>query len=114
MTPHVEDRSEPRRNYDFDDHLRQRRSRFARWESASTSFQTENEVFDELLKNATGDFHALQIPEGEQHIIAAGIPWFATIFGRDSIIAAYQSLVAESATRGGYLARACPASRHEV
>ena len=49
-------------------------------------------MFDALLKTAVGDFHALQIPDGDQHIIAAGIPWFATIFGRDSIIAAYQSL----------------------
>ena len=45
-----------------------------------------------LLKTGIGDFHALQIPDGNEHIIAAGIPWFATIFGRDSIIAAYQSL----------------------
>ena len=78
--------------YEIDHHLRQRRANFARWEASSTSFETDNDVLDGLLKTAIGDFHALQIPEGEQHIIAAGIPWFATIFGRDSIIAAYQSL----------------------
>ena len=27
------------------------------------------------------------------HVIAAGVPWFATIFGRDSIVASYQSLL---------------------
>ncbi len=93
VTALVEGRSSDARNYDQNHHLQQRRSNFARWEGSSTSFHTDNEVFDEMLKTCVADFHALQIPEGEQHIIAAGIPWFATIFGRDSIIAAYQSLV---------------------
>ena len=92
VTPWVEGRESRAQVYDLDHHLRQRRSNFARWESSSTHFQTDNDVFDALLKTGIGDFHALQIPNGDQHIIAAGIPWFATIFGRDSIIAAYQAL----------------------
>jgi len=77
---------------DFDASLRKRREAFQVWEENSTHFKSSNEVFDEALQTSIGDFHALQIPDGEQHILAAGIPWFATIFGRDSIIAAYQSL----------------------
>jgi glycogen debranching enzyme len=92
VTALVEGRSSHANNYGQDHHLRQRRSNFANWESSSTSFHTDNDVFDELLKTCISDFHALQIPQGAQRIIAAGIPWFATIFGRDSIVAAYQSL----------------------
>lgn len=92
VTPRVEGRLSRAQVYEVDHHLRQRRANFARWEASSTSFQSDNDVFDGLLNTAIGDFHALQIPHGDEHIIAAGIPWFATIFGRDSIIAAYQSL----------------------
>jgi glycogen debranching enzyme len=92
ITPFVEGRKSRAQVYEKDHQLRQRRANFARWEAASTSFETDNDVLDALLKTCVGDFHALQIPDGDQHIIAAGIPWFATIFGRDSIIAAYQSL----------------------
>jgi glycogen debranching enzyme len=79
-------------NGDFNSHLRARRDAFAEWESRATSFRSSNDVFDAMLQTAISDFHALQIPEGKERIIAAGIPWFATMFGRDSIIAAYQSL----------------------
>jgi len=68
---------------------------FARWESGVTKFSCSNEVYATSLATATSDFHALLIPDGEQHVIAAGIPWFASLFGRDSIIAAYQSLALE-------------------
>ena len=81
------------RGQEFQSTLRMRREAFAVWQKDSTAFSSSNEAFDEALLNATGDFHALQIPEGKERIIAAGIPWFATIFGRDSIIAAYQSLL---------------------
>ena len=74
------------------DALRARREAFQRWEAQSTRFTSSNDVFDVTTRTATGDFHALQIPDGDEHVIAAGIPWFATMFGRDSIIAAYQSL----------------------
>jgi glycogen debranching enzyme len=77
---------------EFTSHLAQRRHAFAGWAAASTRFKSNNEVFDAALNTAIGDFHALQIPDGSQHTIAAGIPWFATMFGRDTIIASYQSL----------------------
>jgi len=82
----------PKPSGDFNSHLRQRREAFAEWEAKATHFRSSNDVFDATLRTAVSDFHALQIPEGKEHIIAAGIPWFATMFGRDSIIAAYQSL----------------------
>jgi glycogen debranching enzyme len=87
------DRAPTRKStYDMESNLHERRQAFAEWERRSTRFNTNNEVFDAALNTGVGDFHALQVPDGNEHIIAAGIPWFATIFGRDSIIAAYQSL----------------------
>jgi glycogen debranching enzyme len=78
---------------DFAQHVRGRREAFAAWEARSTHFNTSNRIFEQMLGASKGDFHALQIPEGKEHVIAAGIPWFATMFGRDSILAAYQSLL---------------------
>jgi glycogen debranching enzyme len=80
---------------DFSQQLRLRREAYAAWESHSSHFNSNNSIFDQMMGTCKGDFHALQIPEeeGKEHVIAAGIPWFATLFGRDSIIAAYQSLL---------------------
>ncbi len=81
---------------DFAQQLRLRREAYAAWESHSAHFNSSNGIFDKIVGTCKGDFHALQIPEGcegKEHVIAAGIPWFATMFGRDSIIAAYQSLL---------------------
>jgi len=81
------------KTYDFAANLKQRRAAFDHWNQDSTHFDSSNDEFDEALQTAAADLHALQIPDGNERIIAAGIPWFATIFGRDSIIAAYQSLL---------------------
>jgi glycogen debranching enzyme len=93
ITPTVEARRSRAGREDFGQSLRRRREAFAEWESQSSNFKSSNSIFDQMIATCIADFHALQIPEGREHIIAAGIPWFATIFGRDSIIAAYQSLL---------------------
>jgi glycogen debranching enzyme len=92
VTPCVEHKESRAKLYDYDAQLQTRRGAFHEFDSASTSFSSSNSVFDALLRSAMGDFHALRIPFGDEHVIAAGIPWFATVFGRDSIIAAYQTL----------------------
>lgn len=92
IVPHIESKRSRAGRPDFGQQLKQRRESFAQWESQSSHFNSTNRIFDEMMAAARGDLHALQIPEGREHIIAAGIPWFATMFGRDSIIAAYQSL----------------------
>jgi glycogen debranching enzyme len=92
IVPQVEGKRSRAQKPDFGQQLRQRREAFGHWETQSSQFHSSNRIFDHLLGTAKSDFHALQIPDGREHVIAAGIPWFATMFGRDSIIAAYQSL----------------------
>lgn len=77
---------------DFPYVLKLRRTKFAEWEEHSTAFLSSNDEFNSMLRTASGDFHALRIPDGNERVVAAGIPWFATIFGRDSLIASYQTL----------------------
>ncbi len=72
--------------------LGERRRRFAEWETSSTRFSSNNSILDAALNTAVGDFHSLQISEGDRRVVGAGVPWFAALFGRDSIIAAYQGL----------------------
>jgi glycogen debranching enzyme len=92
VTPLVEGYPSRVKDFSFSNNLQKRREAFREFESHSTQFKSSNDEFDAALRTAIGDFHALRIPEGDEHIIAAGIPWFATIFGRDSILAAYQTL----------------------
>jgi glycogen debranching enzyme len=93
VVPHVEGKRSRSIRPDFAQQLRLRREAIAEWASHSTSFNASHSIFGEMVETCKADFHALQIPEAKERVIAAGIPWFATMFGRDSIIAAYQSLM---------------------
>lgn len=93
IVPHVEGKRSRSIRPDFAQQLRLRREAIAEWASHSTSFNASHSIFGEMVETCKADFHALQIPEARERVIAAGIPWFATMFGRDSIIAAYQSLM---------------------
>jgi glycogen debranching enzyme len=93
VLPAMEGERPAKSSGDFASNLQRRREAYEKWEAQTTRFRSSNDVFDTTLRTAISDFHALQIPEGKEHVIAAGIPWFATMFGRDSIIASYQSLM---------------------
>jgi glycogen debranching enzyme len=92
ITPFVHGRKSRATHVDFNGSLASRRRTFMEWENRSTHFSSSNDVFNNLLATVIGDFHALQVPDGAEHVVAAGVPWFATMFGRDSILAAYQVL----------------------
>ncbi len=58
--------------------------------------ETDSPLLERAYAQSVRDFAALQIKgedisEGE-FALAAGIPWFMALFGRDSLIAAYQAL----------------------
>jgi glycogen debranching enzyme len=55
---------------------------------------SDHELLDRTLARSIGDLAALRNdgPLPGEHYIAAGIPWFATLFGRDSIIAALETV----------------------
>jgi glycogen debranching enzyme len=60
------------------------------------SLRTDSYVLQRAYEQAVRDFAALRmrgalVSQGEC-VIAAGIPWFMALFGRDSLIAAYQTL----------------------
>ena len=73
------------------------------WDQNCTRFQSDNEIFDVLLQTSTEDFYALRMPEPAGTTIAAGVPWFAALFGRDSLLASYETLVLDPGIARGTL-----------
>lgn len=74
---------------DFDDRQR-------RWQDRCTSAQTPNEHVYRMYAQAVEDMGALRIYDldvsDEAWVPAAGVPWFVTLFGRDSLIVSLQNM----------------------
>ena len=64
------------------------------WTDRAASLDSDNELFDRLLARGLADLTLLTCrgPDPGERFIAAGVPWFTTLFGRDSILAAYEAL----------------------
>jgi glycogen debranching enzyme len=67
------------------------------WKNATTSVTTSNEDLYRLFKQSVEDMAALRLPHAggtqDEFIPAAGVPWFVTVFGRDSLIVSLQNLI---------------------
>jgi glycogen debranching enzyme len=63
------------------------------WLSEITRINSDKNTFNRLLKRAEQDIYSLRQTFGQGKAISAGVPWFSTLFGRDSIIAASQILI---------------------
>ncbi len=80
------------RDLDFDVAVHELRRSYEDWERASTQIVTDNELFNQLLDRSLRDIRALLTRTRDGAVVAAGIPWYVTTFGRDALIASHQLL----------------------
>ncbi|MBC8121164.1 MAG: amylo-alpha-1,6-glucosidase [Gemmatimonadaceae bacterium] len=65
----------------------------AGWLNSITHITADNQLFSEVLERSVRDLFLLRVSMPEGRSVAAGVPWFATLFGRDSLITASQTLL---------------------
>jgi len=69
--------------------------RARRWQAGFPVLETDNDVLAHTYQRSVADLGALRVasPDGSGRVVvAAGMPWFMTLFGRDSLISAYMAL----------------------
>ncbi len=69
----------------------------------TTSVRSDSYLLDAVLARSLDDLRMLRGSINGLTYYEAGIPWFATLFGRDSIIASLQSLAFDTSTAKGTL-----------
>ncbi|PSB12547.1 amylo-alpha-1,6-glucosidase [Pleurocapsa sp. CCALA 161] len=63
------------------------------WQQQVTIIRSDSNTFNRLIERGEQDIYLLRQSFEERKFLSAGIPWFSTLFGRDSIIAAWQTLI---------------------
>jgi glycogen debranching enzyme len=77
---------------DFEHAVHDLRRSYEEWERGSTQIVTDNELYNQLLDRSLRDLRALYTSVEGRGVLAAGIPWYVAIFGRDSLITSHQLL----------------------
>ncbi len=102
ITPEVGERVHARRAYR--EARQELEQQYAGWRKRCTRFRTSNTQLSRFLDRAVLDLRMLlsHDDQGEQYF-DAGVPWFSALFGRDSLITAYQCLGVNPALSWGVL-----------
>ncbi|HVE93870.1 MAG TPA: glycogen debranching N-terminal domain-containing protein [Acidimicrobiales bacterium] len=72
--------------------------RLARWRASAPTVESDYRHLGAVVASGVEDLGALRMfdPEfPERTVVAAGAPWFMTLFGRDSLITAWMALLAD-------------------
>ncbi len=62
------------------------------WTKPETEFDCDSLLLSRVMRRSLMDLQMLKTSLGGDEFFAAGIPWFATLFGRDCLIASLQAL----------------------
>ncbi len=64
------------------------------WTRGTTEVDTDHELFNMTVGRSMADLRLLinERDEDDERYIAAGVPWFSTLFGRDSLITSLQAI----------------------
>ena len=83
--------------------LRDARRSMRQSSSRAAAITSSNELFNEAIRRSVSDVYMLvtDLPEGPYPY--AGIPWFSTVFGRDGLITAWETLWADAQIARGVL-----------
>lgn len=67
---------------------------YDRWQRGLTQISTDSDVMNNVIETCILDLRSLIINTKKDLLVpAAGIPWYDTIFGRDSLITCFQTLM---------------------
>ncbi|MBE9212480.1 amylo-alpha-1,6-glucosidase [Plectonema cf. radiosum LEGE 06105] len=63
------------------------------WVQKITKIRADKGTFNRVIERGEQDMYLLRQSFGKSKTVSAGVPWFSTLFGRDSLITAYQTLM---------------------
>ncbi|MCM0590119.1 MAG: amylo-alpha-1,6-glucosidase [Gloeotrichia echinulata IR180] len=63
------------------------------WVQEITRISSDKSIFNRVIERAEQDMYLLRQSFGKYKTLSAGVPWFSALFGRDSLITAFQTLM---------------------
>jgi glycogen debranching enzyme len=97
---------EPQFRCGGDDTVAAPAGRMRHWQARVPEVETDHDVLAQSLRRSREDLGALRIFDDQfpdLPVIAAGAPWFMTLFGRDSLLTAWMALIADASLAHGVL-----------
>ncbi len=76
----------------FASEVTEMRQVFTTWQQSCTKFQANDYVLDKIIEISTLDLRSLMQQQPHGLVVTAGLPWYFTLFGRDSLITAIETL----------------------
>ena len=85
--------TEPPPDRRYEQRVSEARADYRQFAESSTRLRSNEEAFNWALDQSTADLKALNIAWEGKPVISAGIPWYASPFGRDALITGFQALL---------------------